>query len=399
MRLSNKLTAWLIVFSVGFIIVGLYTMRSYRNIFEEQVQSESVERSGEALKLLVNRAFDREWSSIEALANGADINDAERLNRMTNTMPQASRKLQWVGVVSPTGVIEYGTGGAEVGKDVSKARWFHNALRGPTLSEPFRAPVGDALEEFIDMAQPIRNASNGVEGIIVYRVRMSWLKDLLFESATSLRLDAFITDTAGNVVVEANAISDGPPSAAALQAARLSLLKSYMPVATNHNGFVSASIPRLLGDSVRGNDWSLIVRMPGMLPASVGGAAWQHAELTLVLAAMGVMGALIFAVRLFLGPIEIQTRALAEFAQGKMVYPKEFKSSREARELGAAIALIQTRLDTLTSRPSSKTARPEKAAPAEKETVVAVRPGEPPVPTANVYRITPKRTRGGGGRA
>ena len=350
MRLSNKAAIWIAAFAVLFVVVGLYAVRSYRDAFEASVQANSFERSGEALKLIINRSLNREWDSLDALANSIDVNNPTRLQGMADTMPRASRRLSWAGFISTGGIVEAGTGGAEVGWNVSKARWFRSALRGPTLSDPFQAKSGSKLASFINLAYPVRRDGGQVAGVLVYRLSMEWLENFVTDSAKALGMDAFVVDSAGNMLVSAHTVSGAPPSAASLHAARLSMLRGLSPVETREAGYVSASIPRLLGNSLRSNDWTLIVRMPNRLHVVVGGETWHRAETALIAIALMVGLCLIAAMRMFLRPIEIQSQALIDLTEGKFTYPPEFHSSREARDLGASLAFLQTQFEDLRAK-------------------------------------------------
>lgn len=347
MRLSNKAATWIGVFVIFFIIVGLYAVRNYRMAFEANVQTASAERSGSALKLVINRALSREWDSLEALSKSIDVNDLGRLQSMANTMPRASQGMAWAGFVSPDGTVVAGTGGAEVGWNVANTGWFRTALRGPAMSDPFEAKTGKGLQSVINLAYPVRREDGRTSGVLIYRLSMDWLKNIVVASSRALDMDAFVVDSEGNVVVAANTISGAPPSAASLQAARLSMLRGQLPVDTREVGYVSASIPRLLGNSLRSNDWSLIVRMPNHLDVALGNENWKRVETALILIAGMVALCLIAALRMFLRPIEALSQAFRDLSQGKTTYPPEFRSSREARDLSASLAMLQSQMDLL----------------------------------------------------
>ncbi len=345
MRLSGRLIQVVLVFSLIFAAVGWFVLNSYRANFEKQVQDTEIQRGGLALKLVVSRALEREWGSLLAVADGQGDATVAELQTMADTVPLTSGRVAWVGVVSPLGQVVAGTDKQEIGTDVTTALWFRQALSAPTMGPVYQAHAGQQLAEFFNLAAPIKSAGGEVEGVLVYRIRMGWLRDYFAQSARALGLDAFITDQAGSILAQATTFSAAPPTGAALQAARLSLLQGYTPVDTKEKGFVSASIPNVAGTMLPDNGWNLIVRTPNRLPVAVAHAAWQTAELALGVVVSVIAVLMAAAIWLFARPIEEMTESLMRMARGEMVYPTEHRSSREASNLSVAAALLQTRLD------------------------------------------------------
>ena len=350
MRLAQTLSIFILVYFLGLAVVGWFVLSNYRSAFDKRVQAADVERSGNALRIITGRIMEREWSSLTAFAAAVDPSALSKMQRLTDTAAVASQKIDWVGVIAPDGTIMAATGEAGVGDNVSRELWFQWGLQYPTISDPFKHGIGGALRDCIYLIQPINRDNGLVEGIVVYRFSLEWLGNFITETAASLGVDAFIVDAAGRALITATHHSDAPPAAAAVQAARLSLLRGYTSIETEEPGFVSASVPRALGDQVPNNGWSLIVRMEDRLPKSVGFAAWKRVGIAMSALILFGAIALVAAVRAFLRPIEVLSDTLTEVSKGRFAYPGEFVSSREARKLGAASALIQTRLEQITGK-------------------------------------------------
>lgn len=357
MRVSNKLTLFVLAFALGLGAAGWQILNSYRSGFEQQVQASEVQRDGLALRMILSRALEREWSSIGAVADNIDLSSQVRLQSMVQTVPMASKRIASVEVVSSDGAVIAATGGAGVGRDVSGARWFRQALREPFLTDPVKDESGRTNDSFLDLVQPIRDEMGNVNGVLVFRMRMSWLKDFLDQSASALGLDAFLIDPTGKVIVSSAMHSSAPPSQAAMLSAQLSLLKGHTPAETDTKGFVGIAIPNVLGDARSLGDWRMIVRAPAELPQVLTSPLWQKAVFSLLaVTAIFILGMLALF-KLFLRPIEVQSSALLGFAKGEMRYPEEFTSSREAQELSDAIAMLQTGFDELISCAAGPTPR------------------------------------------
>lgn len=360
MRLANKLTLWLIVAAACFSIAGIYQLHSLRKNIEQAVQIDTARRSSKALALIVEKAMRRELDSLSASARIVDMNNPMGFNSVANAIPRFSPGIQWVGALSTTGNVMAGTFGADVGRDMSTAPWFHEALSRPTLSHPFEIRIGGKPIDVMILAEPILGANHTVKGVMAYRLRMNWLQDLVLKAALTLGTDVFITNNAGHVLMQATANSSTPPAPAAIQAARLRLKQGIRPIQTQETGSVAFSLPGILSGTLPGSDWNLITRVPMTPPVQAGGKIWTSTQLVFAVLVFLTMGSLIIFARWLLYPIQVQSETLLDFAQGDLRYPKEFRTSREARELSSSIAFIHAKLDRYIR---SDTATPSKAKP------------------------------------
>ncbi|WP_102225883.1 cache domain-containing protein [Acidimangrovimonas sediminis] len=352
MRVSSKLALIVLAVAVVFGATGWWVLDSYRTSFEQRVQAAEVQRSGQALRQILNRVLEREWTSISAIAHNTDLRSAARMQSMTDTIPQASNRVASAEVISSDGTVLAATGGAGVGTNVAATRWFRKTLSGPYLGQPVTEDSGNARETVMNMSHPIMDEQGNLDGVVLFRLRMSWMQAFVSQAAEALNLDAFIADPTGRIILSATRISTAPPSQAALLASRLNLSTGLSAVETREKGYVSATVPKVLRATIPSNDWSLIVRTPDTLPVPLGRAAWHKAQMAFLAIAGLIALVLIAALRVYLGPIEQQSRALLGFARGEVTYPREFSSSREARDLGEALALLQTRVDELLSQAS-----------------------------------------------
>jgi len=353
MRLSQTFSILIFLSFLVLALVGWFVLGHYRIAFQKSVQAADVERSGNSLRIITGRIMEREWSSLVAFADSVDTSALSNMQPLTDIAAAASTKVDWVAVIAPDGSIKAASGGDGVGNNVSRELWFQWGLQHPTISEPFKYGMDGALRDYIHLVQPISGENDVVKGIVVYRFQLAWLRDFVSETAAALGVDAFIVDASGRILVASSHLSTEPPTIAAVQAARLSLLRGYTAVETDEPGFVSASLPRALGELVPNNGWSLIVRMKDHLPKSVGSTALQSGGIAVGVLLFLVVFTLLAAVRAFLRPIEILSDSLMKVSKGKFDYPLEFSSSREAKKLGTASVLIQTQLEQIPGKRAS----------------------------------------------
>jgi len=350
MRVSNKLTVFVVVLAVGFGLTGWGMLNNYRRSFEKQVQSAEVQSNGLALRMLLSRAVGREVRSLGALAHNIDLSSPQKLQATTDIIPQTSEAIASVVVAASDGKIIAATGRENLGEDLSDRVSFRNGLLGIYMTDPITTNSANGSAGHLDLLRPVRNAQGNVDGVIMFKLRASWLQDFIANSAQALGVDAFLVDPAGKLIVSAASQSDRLPSQAAIQAAQLNLMKSFLAVETEGKGSVSASIPNVLGDTVPANNWSLIVRTRDSLPIGLSVGILHKAELSFVALLACLVLCLIGVAKFLMRPIELQSRALLRFARREMIYSTEYSSSREARELGETISLLQTRFDELIAR-------------------------------------------------
>lgn len=355
MRVSNKLTLLIVLLTIVFGLAGWSLLSTYRGKFEKQIQSAEVQRNGLALRMVLSRAVGREVRSLGALAHNINLSSPQKLQSMTDMVPQASKAIAGVVVIGSDGKILAATNREHLGEDVSGRASFRSGLLGIYMTDP-RA-TDSANGSVFDLVRPIRDEQGNVDGVIMYKLRTSWLQDFIAHSAQALGVDAFLVDPEGKLIVSATTQSDRLPSQAVIQAAQLNLMKNFLEVEKRGKGSVSASIPNALGDTVPANSWSLIVRTRDSLPAGLSQGVLHNAELSFVALLACLALCLIGVVKFLMRPIEQQSRALLGFAKGEMIYPTEYSGSREARELGETISLLQTRFDELLSRAAEASQR------------------------------------------
>lgn len=346
-RLPRLSVALIGINLLGLVIAVAFAggvLNTYASSYRDAVQHEALLRGGNALRLTFSRAVEREWSSLQAVATVLRPGDTLGMRKFVDAVPLAGGRVAWVGVADLGGHVVAGSGHEREGEDVSQARWFRQGLAGGAAGSIFASDTqSSGAQDYVNLSAPIGDVDGQPLGVIVYRLRMSALTSYLQEAAHELDLDAMILDRGGKVVASALSHSDVLPSASELRSVELGQDRGR----TSADGkLVYASIRQLTGSNVPDFGWSLLVRAPNELPASMGNKVFWSTLAMIGALTAGLSLVALFAQRVFVAPITELARCADALQQGEQIYPPEHMQTREAARLSTALAVLQTRLES-----------------------------------------------------
>jgi len=348
-RLHNAFIGAALIFGIVALLVILGPIARYSRTFEAEVQSENALRGALALEVALSRAIEREWDSLQAVANAAGSGNLGDMREFADAVPQAGGRIAWAGFANRSGTIVVGTNGTRQGENVGERRWFREGLMGGNIGNVYRAskprPGSNyKIESLLNLSIPVTNDDGEVIGVYAYNLRMPWLEDYLRTTAEELRLDAFILNRSGDILAQRIAADAVPLDTATIDRLQLNRTQALRTEDQNGDKQVLAIVPNLGTETMPALHWSLVVRMP----AAVLGVQGRSLPMTLLmslvsLAALLVVFTLVFA-RHFLAPFEQLAETSRAMAEDHHVYPKEFSSSRESSLLSQSLSRLQSRI-------------------------------------------------------
>uniref|UniRef100_UPI001671C222 cache domain-containing protein n=1 Tax=Tateyamaria sp. syn59 TaxID=2576942 RepID=UPI001671C222 len=278
-----------------------------------------------------------------------DIDNVEALRPRMKALSRIGGQIIWAGVVDDSGQIVANSLDSLEGVDVGAAKFFRRALSGSyvglsdgdVISEPLRTMFPEE-RKFIDMAAPVRGADGSINGVLVYRLGMSWIEGVLTTSANALGIDLYLVEASDRIV----AAGEGGASIA---------------LSETEKAVVSSGLSRPTRVDLPGGDVSFISVLPPLVEGPFMSLDWKVATRTRTdgrdIFAIGMVegGAFLFLVsaiallslvfaRVFLDPMERIASSARKIAADADVYPPEERGSRTSYQLSAALAIIQGKL-------------------------------------------------------
>jgi hypothetical protein len=336
----------LAAFVAAVLIVSL-PLRSYVGAYERDVQSEVALRAGNALRLTMSRAIQREWDSLNALTQQIDMENTAGARSFTDAVVRASAAVEWVGVATPDGRVVAGSRRTRESEDVGTQAWFYDGIKRGTFAsyQDRRATASSEASGLLNLSAPVIDRFGVTRGVIVYSLRLNWMETYLREAAEQLDVDFAVLDERGDRVIEvSNHVSSALPGAVGNLAKFGSDITRYIPAENGNEDYVMAVFPSLLTGDIPHFAWDLVVKVPAMtsnagLSELMGHVRWAISGLFFLMAICAVLYA-----RHYILPIERLTRDAEDIAAGRLVYPTDSSSSRESAHLSSALSVIQSRM-------------------------------------------------------
>ena len=315
------------------------------------VQSNSVYLRGEALRMNLSKALDREWNSINAVAGTLRMDRVDAARPRLLAISRISESIAWTGIADASGRLVASSRPLLEGQDISASLWFRRGLKGShigaaeTDNRLARLVAGETegAVQFVDLAVAIRDEAGDVEGVLIYRLNMRWIHDYLIESAEVLDLDLFLVDGRGRVVFDHLRTMPEGLSNRARQVISSGQQGTFRVEHNDTHDAFLALLPKIMAGEKASLDWRLVARVPTQIEGLGLGPFLVSREIVLLV--LGFAGALLFGTmlfcRYFLHPLQTLSREAQAIAEGRDIYPEEQRSSREAETLSAAIVRIQ----------------------------------------------------------
>lgn len=349
-RLSLARAVYSFVF-VGLVAVGLglalfawtYSSRLVDNALDTAVRVRAQAASDGLARMLHG-----DWADLKFLASAVSDSDTSRLGGLMDGMRGDGTRISWIGYANDEGIVQQASGGLLVGQDVSQRPWFRNGLEGSFAGDVHEAVLlaklidtGEDVPRFVDLALPVRNQSGEAIGVVGVHINFGWAVKVLTEMAARLRLDLFLLDANGGVVMATVDTEPTPVELQILRAAGSGISAQGREVWPDGRQYFSSLVPNVTYEDLPNFGWRLVARLDGdALRPDLSGlrlaAIWSGIGMLAILALLTAAFVL-----LFVRPIESLAERADRIADGEDVYPPEQRRTRETALLSSAIARMQ----------------------------------------------------------
>lgn len=350
----------LIVAIAAFFVTQLVSERAAS--FQKLIEHNMVLRGSDAVALSFNTAFTREWDSIHAVAKSIDTMSQADLDHFTDAVAKTGGQVAWAGFATPDGTIRSGSNRIGEGDNVSSKNWFRDGLRAPSISRILETasalnPETGLHEKYLNLSTPVFSAGGQTLGVVMYRLRIEWVKSFLLNASHKLGIDVIVQDDEGNSIVDTRGIRHVLPSNLVSAAAVRSKTSDAFHFVQGSDGSAYAFTSSFIWDHLPDFGWRVFAvlrdeNMSSALPALTKDTLW-----IVGIAAIAMLTVTFVCLRLLLHPIERLAHAAKSLADGKLVFPDEATSSREAISLSSALAIIQSQMISLRNSVERTTTR------------------------------------------
>lgn len=297
------------------------------------------------------RILQGDWANLKFLAATIPGLPGDQLRPMMEGMRADGRRVAWIGYADVDGVVRQASGGHAVGLDAGTRPWFRNGLEGEYAGDVHEAMLlkdilggGDGTLRFIDLARPVVDGRGEVTGVAAMHIDYAWAERTLREIAATLKLDLFLLNADGRVILATNGEAVDPDELRILNAARTGASTSGREVWPDGHTYFASLVPRVGYQDLPNFGWRLVGRLDGssfegeidMFRAAI---LWAIFGIVAILAPL--TAAFIF---FFIRPIEDVAEKARRIADGEDIYPPDQRRTQEAALLSAAIARLQGRI-------------------------------------------------------
>ncbi|WP_157314898.1 bifunctional diguanylate cyclase/phosphodiesterase [Chitinibacter sp. GC72] len=202
---------------VAGIVLGILLTAVMHWRWEDSVRSAAQTR----LQLTAQRAADallenlgNRQLQIQQLADVISLSpqpEPASIRRLFDQLQQRQADYAWIGLVDADGLVQVSSRGLLENRNVAQRYWFQAGLRGPFFGEPHEAVLlakhfparadGEPLR-FIDVAVPIRNASNQLTGVLGAHLYWDWAKSIVHSVNETEEIEVLLADQKGNWIMK-----------------------------------------------------------------------------------------------------------------------------------------------------------------------------------------------------
>lgn len=335
---------------VSLFGVGLVIQTSIRE-YTAATAVRAVEVRAETLSTILTRALEDEWRRIRLAAQRFTPPQDGNLTPFIEGLTGDASKDAWIGVAATDGTVLAATGDMLVGEDVSQRPWFQEGLRAPFAGDVHEAVLLARLLasnraeplRFVDFSAPLSRADGSLFGVVGAHVNWRWVRALVDDVADTLRLDVFIVNRAGTVILATAQTHESLPSLGSFQAAQLGRTVTGVETWPDDREYFVATVPNMTAGAMPPLGWSLVARLD---PAFVTRAETRFlsrtaigatAAFALALAGFAIMAAMLLRPLL---PLSQSVLAIARGEDGG--FAREYRRFKEATILSDAVALLQS---------------------------------------------------------
>ncbi|NDV99355.1 cache domain-containing protein [Salipiger sp. PrR002] len=340
---------------MSFVVIAataaaIFGIRWQAEDYEVRLQRELGLRSAQALSQTFNKAIEREWDSLRAVAARTADASTEEMQDFADAVIQAGGQVAWVGFASPEGMIIAGSRGERVGDAVDQWNWFQSGFSGETVGTAWTKKQGDESgERFINLSMPVTDENGDTKAVVVYRLRISWVADYMADAASNLAVGALIRDRKGQTIVDTRGddhTEELPPRVEGMilagrpDADRTALQRTDA-------GHLYAVLPSFTNASMPGFGWTLIVDVHEDSFAEALPDFMRGVNILIAAVALGTLLCAALLFRHLTRPFQRLIQTATALADGQVVYPREEQTTRESMLLSAVLARLQTQIQSL----------------------------------------------------
>lgn len=348
--LGTALFCFVAIFATTAFVAFIIFLDDRLDDYKVRVQTSETAYRGAALNFVLTQALAREWSGHTSVARSIDFSDREQTALRARAIAKNQKSVEWVAIADASGRLFASSDDAKVSMDVSGEDWFRERLSAAQITEVYQYNVlaqffpekNGSHIRYLDFSSPIydKNRDSPV-GVLVWRLRVSWLREFLQDAAELLSSEVFLLNAENDVILSYNNLSGTALSGT-----------NWGMILTGTTGTTTTAIPglgravlsvqpRITGDDLPRLGWRLVARTHVQ--------DWSFTDLNLnteLLVALGMLllalliGTIVF-MRQFIQPLRLLSLQAKAIALGQNIHPEETKSSREAARLSAAFARIQ----------------------------------------------------------
>lgn len=303
----------------------------------------------QAASELFGRMLQEEWHDVTYLAERIGAASPEQVEELLRGMRGDGSQVSWVGYADVQGEVRAATDDILVGDSVAQRPWFRNGLKGSFAGDLHEADqLADLLQpeaeeplRFVDLASPVTDAAGEVKGVVGTYIDSAWVEKELRETGRMLRLDLYLINPNGRVVMGPEGSNPGREELEILGAARTGASASGRETWPDGHDYFAALVPSVSYGDLPSFGW----RMAGRIRADIYRPGMQHLQGTvisaLVVAAILLAATTMVYVRAVLRPISRMAETAQKISEGVDVYPPEAHSTEEAGVFSVALVKLQ----------------------------------------------------------
>ncbi len=335
----------IIATSLG-LVVAYYSGTLTDRALERAVQTRS-----RTATLDLARSLHADWEDLRYAAARLPDADPATIRGILDGIVGDQTRVSWVGFARTDGTVVTASGGLLEGVDVSARPWFQAGLQGNFAGDVHDAVLLNRLLggsdenplQFIDLALPVRRPDGEVIGVLGNHISFAWAEEFLRETAEVRDLDLFLVSRDGAPILSTAGEVPATLNLQSLRSAAAGVQGSAYEAWPDGRTYFATVVPDVLYRDLPNFGWRLIGRTaPGAFDAD------RRDAMTLIaLVVAGVLAAIcavtLAFIGLFIRPISVLAVSAERIADGEDEYPPEMDNTREAAQLSAALARLQSR--------------------------------------------------------
>jgi len=353
----------------GFVLIGLFIaalgvltfVKDQHIIYQKSALERAVKVRLNGIELGLGRALNTNWEQLNFLAQTIPEMTPEARRAALDVTVGDGKRVAWVGLTSPEGVVLTSSNGLLEGESVVERPWFQKGFQQDYAGDVHGAvSLNELLNNtsktpmrFIDLARPIVDSEGNTVGVLGMHINFDWVIQHVSESAIALGMHAYLVNEAGQVVLATDGAQYDRLDLASIRSATAGFGGSQLEEWPDHRTYFTSVLPRVTYGNLPGFGWRIVGR--------IDPNEFTLADSKLINNAMKLIGTLAVSLllitflfcRIFIAPIEKLAYSAMRNAHGADEYPFEAHQTVEISRLSTALAILQGRQDNEASGAST----------------------------------------------